>query len=65
MVSAQFDPLRDEGEDYVQALRNAGVQVYSRRVEGMIHGFMSMDRWFPEAGESVAWVGQQLSELIK
>jgi acetyl esterase len=65
MITAQFDPLRDEGEEYALDLRNAGVQVYSRRVEGMIHGFMSMDRWFPEAGDSVAWVGQQLSGLIK
>jgi len=65
VVTAQFDVLRDEGEEYAETLRNAGVPVRSRRVEGMIHGFMSMDRWFPEAGGAIDWVAEQLAEVLK
>jgi acetyl esterase len=39
VVSAGFDPLRDEAEDYARALRAAEVPVVLRRFESLIHGF--------------------------
>lgn len=38
IVTAGFDPLRDEGEAYAARLREAGVHVTSRRHSGLIHG---------------------------
>ncbi|MCL2779368.1 MAG: alpha/beta hydrolase [Polyangiaceae bacterium] len=42
VVTAGFDPLRDEGEAYAAALANAGCTVVCRRMSGLVHGFINM-----------------------
>ena len=42
VATAGFDVLRDEGEAYAEALRNASVPTQSRRHAGLIHGFANM-----------------------
>jgi acetyl esterase len=41
VLTAEIDPLRDEGETYAEMLRNANVSVKLKRYEGVCHGFVS------------------------
>ncbi|MBM3946347.1 MAG: alpha/beta hydrolase [SAR202 cluster bacterium] len=42
IITAEFDPLRDEGEAYGKRLQQAGVSTVVKRYDGMIHGFFGM-----------------------
>lgn len=48
IVTAEYDPLRDEGEAYGRQLAEAGVPATVRRYEGAGHGFVQHFSWLPE-----------------
>lgn len=53
VITAECDPLRDEGELYVESLNDAGVEAIAHRFEGMIHAFTLMPDAIPEARQAV------------
>lgn len=48
IVTAQYDPLRDEGELYGRRLQEAGVEAKVSRYDGAGHGFVQHFSWIPE-----------------
>ncbi len=54
VVTAGFDPLRDEGKDYGEALDQAGVSVTHVHYPSMVHGFFSFRSLVPKAKEAMA-----------
>ncbi len=58
VATAEYDPLRDEGEAYARRLQEAGVAVTARRYVGLIHGFYTLggvlDRTAPAIDEAAA-----------
>ncbi len=54
IITAGFDPLRDEGKAYAETLAAAGVKVKYRCYAGMIHGFITMSGVLRVANEAIA-----------
>ncbi|MCI0769650.1 MAG: alpha/beta hydrolase fold domain-containing protein, partial [Chloroflexi bacterium] len=59
-ITAEFDPLRDEGEAYGRRLAEAGVAATCSRYDGMIHGFFSFLDAIDMANDAVAEAAEAL-----
>ena len=54
VLTAEFDPLRDEGEAYAMRLQEAGVPVTLKRYAGAIHGFFSLGAVLDQGKQAMA-----------
>jgi acetyl esterase len=64
MLTAEHDPLRDEGEAYARALREAGVPVTLHRYDGLIHGFLRMPAVIARADQVVSRVADAVADAL-
>jgi acetyl esterase len=61
IMTAEFDPLRDEGIAYAQKLAAAGVAVEHIHVEDQMHGFLLLDRAVAKAGALIDLLADALA----
>jgi acetyl esterase len=54
VITAEYDPLRDEGERYAERLRGAGVHAALSRYDSMNHGFLFWVGLVDKAGDAMA-----------
>jgi acetyl esterase len=64
VITAEFDPLCDEGEAYAQRLRQAGVSTQCSRYDGMIHGFFAMPALLDKGQQAIAEAVAALREAF-
>lgn len=62
IVTAEFDPLRDEGEAYGKKLQEAGNKVKVHRVKGTVHGFITYPKFVEPVEETYKVINQFLNE---
>ena len=64
VITAEFDPLRDEGEAYAERLQEAGVPTKLVRYDGVIHGFFGMSGMIDQADEAQALAADELRKAF-
>ncbi|MDM0027021.1 alpha/beta hydrolase [Variovorax saccharolyticus] len=65
VLTAGYDPLRDEGLDYARALTAAGNRASYVCFERQIHGFITMGRLLDEAGSAVSLCAAELRRALR
>jgi acetyl esterase len=65
IITAGFDPLRDEGEAYGEALKEAGVDVLVHRFRGLFHGFINSVGASPSSYAALVETAGMLRALLR
>ena len=64
VITAEHDPLRDEGEDYAARLVDHGVPTTLRRYDGVFHGFVAMSGFLAAADDALTTVSDALGGAL-
>ena len=64
VITAEYDPLRDEGEAYAARLERSGVPAELVRYDGVIHGFVGQLAAFPEGDAAADRIAQFLRRVM-
>lgn len=65
ILSAEFDPLRDEAEAYAERLKESGCSVASERYNSVFHGFLRLANFSPTGRRAIEDIGGWLNRLFK
>ncbi len=64
LVTAECDPLVDECRQLVGRFAAVGIEVRDHPADGMVHGFITLGRMFPQAARSIALLAADLAEFL-
>ncbi|MCY7347862.1 MAG: alpha/beta hydrolase [Pyrinomonadaceae bacterium] len=64
LITAEHDPLRDEGEQYAQRLADAGISVKSQRFDGVVHEFFGLAGAVSKAKDALTFAADGLKEVF-
>jgi acetyl esterase len=64
VITAEYDPLRDEGEHYAQRLIDAGVHVDAIRVPGVVHGYVARWHLMARANDTLAGIARFVRSIV-
>ena len=64
ILTAQYDPLLSDGEEYAALLHRDGVPVLYKQYDGMIHGFFTNMAVTPRSQEAIDFVADELKKLL-
>ena len=65
IITAQYDPLLSDGEQYAELLRRNGVSVFYKEYAGMIHGFFTNMAVTPTAREAIDLVAVEIKRITQ
>ena len=64
LVTAECDPLTDDSVAFADRVRAEGGSVEHLSVDGMVHGFVTLGKWFPEASQVVNRIAVHLRQRL-
>ncbi len=64
IITAESDPLRDEGEQYARRLADEGVSINSQRFDGVMHEFFGLAGAVGKAADAVKFAAENLQEIF-
>jgi len=65
LVTAECDPLRDDGVAFAERVRDEGGDVEHLAVPGVVHGFLTLGKLFPEAREVLQQISARLEKVLR